>query len=100
MVLKERLLRRIGVPKGERLTCRAWCQGCGLAIYAVEGLPEGSRGEVERLLSWMRENTGKEHRRTRGCRGFKLRWEWERFAPRARHDGFRNEGGGEAEHRQ
>lgn len=67
---------------GERVSCRAYCQSCGLKIYAVEGLPEGSKAEVERLLVWMRANMKGQHQ-LRGCKELRMRWEWSPFRSQA-----------------
>jgi len=67
---------------GDRWTCRAYCRGCGVRVYSVQGLPECSRPDVERLLVWIRANTRRAHCRANpDCRGFVLRWDWERFVP-------------------
>jgi hypothetical protein len=84
MRLDERRMRKVGVPAGERWTCRAWCRGCLVRIYVVENLPESSKESVDRLLDWLRENVRREHNRENpACRGFMLRRTWEKSEPPA-----------------
>jgi hypothetical protein len=76
-MVSKRHLRRAGRMTEERWSCRAFCAGCNARVYSADRLPASSKPDVERLLLWLREHVGKEHREKHpGCIGLKLRWTW------------------------